>query len=57
MKHKEKDYISFGRYKYVPIIDVPFEYLEWFINNISSQKYPEDYEIVENEYIRRKNNS
>lgn len=53
-RNRELDAMPFGKYKNVPIEDVPFEYLEWCINNLDSSEKPDVYELVENEYIRRK---
>jgi uncharacterized protein (DUF3820 family) len=46
--------LPFGKHKGVPIEYVPIEYLQWCIDNFDSQEKPEVYELVENEYIKRK---
>lgn len=49
------DHIPFGKYKRVPIEDVPTSYLAWVIDNLDPNKNANVYELCEAEYIRRKN--
>lgn len=51
---RELTAIPFGKWKNVPIEDVDTDYLRWAIDNWDAQDKPEVYELVENEYIRRK---
>lgn len=47
--------LSFGKYRNVPIEDIPFSYLEWCVDNIDSIERPGEYHLIEQEYIKRKN--
>lgn len=48
------DCMPFGKYKDVPIEEVPFSYLEYVVNEFSSEEKPDVYDMCENELIRRK---
>lgn len=47
-------YLTKGMHKYKDIETVPFDYLEWCLDNWSSEDDPTNYQIVEEEFIRRK---
>lgn len=50
----ELDAMPFGKWRDVPIEDVPTDYLRWCIDTFDSAEKPDVYELVEAEYIRRK---
>lgn len=46
--------MPFGKHKGVPIEEVPFDYLEFVIDNFDPNEKAEIYEMCEEEFIRRK---
>jgi hypothetical protein len=53
LENQEPDCLWFGKYKNVPIDDVPTDYLIWAVDNWEGERSTA-YELVENELIKRK---
>jgi len=51
--NRDLDALPFGKYRGVPIDQVPTDYLLWAIENFDAQRSPDVVELVEAEYARR----